>query len=100
MSDWRIPLFDLDIGDAEVAAVSAVLRSQWLTMGDRIREFESVFAARHGVAHAFAVANCTAGLHLAYCAVGVRPGDEVIVPSLTFVATANAIIAAGAVPVF
>jgi dTDP-4-amino-4,6-dideoxygalactose transaminase len=100
MTDWRIPLFNLDIGEAEIAAVEAVLRSQWLTMGDRIREFETAFADRHDVPHAFAVANCTAGLHLAYVAAGVQPGDEVIVPSLTFVATANTVIAAGATPVF
>ncbi|HEX9951954.1 MAG TPA: DegT/DnrJ/EryC1/StrS family aminotransferase [Rubricoccaceae bacterium] len=100
MSDLQIPLFELDIEDAEVEAVTAVLRSRWLTMGDQIAAFEREFAERHRVAHAFAVNNCTAGLQLAYRAVGVSPGDEVIVPALTFVATANAAIALGATPVF
>lgn len=100
MADWRIPLFDLDIGEAEIAAVEAVLRSKWLTMGDQIAAFEAAFGDAHEVLHALAVSNCTAGLHLAYHAAGVGAGDEVIVPSLTFVATANAVIAAGGVPVF
>ena len=100
MSDLTIPLFELDIEDAEVEAVTAVLRSRWLTMGDQIAAFEREFAERHRVAHAFAVNNCTAGLQLAYRAVGVGPGDEVIVPALTFVATANAAVALGATPVF
>jgi dTDP-4-amino-4,6-dideoxygalactose transaminase len=98
--EWRIPLFDLDIGDEEIAAVTEVLRSRWLTMGDRIHEFETSFGRRHHVEHALAVANCTVGLQLAYRAVGIGPGDEVIVPSLTFVATANAVIEAGGTPVF
>lgn len=100
MPEWRIPLFDLDVGDEEIAAVTNVLRSRWLTMGDRIQEFESSFGQRHQVEHAFAVANCTVGLQLAYRAVGIGLGDEVIVPSLTFVATANAVIEAGGTPVF
>ncbi len=100
MSAWDIPLFDLDYGDAEIAAASEVFRSQWLTMGERIKTFESEFALLCGVPHAIAMNNCTAGLHAAYVAAGVQPGDEVIVPSLTFVATANTIVAAGATPVF
>lgn len=100
MSVWDIPLFDLDYGAEEIAAVTAVLESQWLTMGERVQAFEREFAAFVGVRHAIAMSNCTAGLHAAYVASGVSPGDEVIVPSLTFVATVNAVIAAGAIPIF
>ena len=100
MSAWDIPLFDLDYGDEEISAAAAVFRSQWLTMGERIQVFESEFAALCGVPHAIAMNNCTAGLHAAYVASGVKSGDEVIVPSLTFVATVNTVIAAGARPVF
>lgn len=100
MSRWDIPLFDLDYGDDETAAATEVFRSQWLTMGERIRTFEAEFAAMCGVPHAIAMNNCTAGLHASYVALGVGPGDEVIVPSLTFVATVNTIVAAGGKPVF
>jgi dTDP-4-amino-4,6-dideoxygalactose transaminase len=69
-------------------------------MGQVTREFERQFADRVGVRHAYAVTNCTAALHMAHLALGIGPGDEVIVPSLTFVATANAVLYAGATPVF
>jgi dTDP-4-amino-4,6-dideoxygalactose transaminase len=95
-----IPLFDLVLADEDVAAVVDALRSGWLTMGPRIEAFEQAFAAHLGVAHAIATSSCTAALHLAYLAAGVGPGDEVIVPSLTFVATANAAVYCGARPVF
>lgn len=97
---WKITLADLDFGEAEEAGVLAVLRSKWLTMGARTAEFEEKFAAAVGARHALALNNCTAALHLALLAVGVGPGDEVIVPSLTFVATANAVLYCGATPVF
>ncbi|MEO8192475.1 MAG: DegT/DnrJ/EryC1/StrS family aminotransferase [Gemmatimonadales bacterium] len=100
MADWLIPLFDLDYGEAEASAVSEVFKSQWLTMGERIIEFEREFAQLCAVRHAIAMNNCTAALHASYVAAGVRPGDEVIVPSLTFVATVNTVISAGALPVF
>ena len=100
MSAWDIPLFDLDYGEAEISAATEVFKSQWLTMGDRIIAFEAEFAKLCGVPHAIAMNNCTAGLHAAYLACGVTTGDEVIVPSLTFVATVNTIVAAGATPVF
>ena len=77
-----------------------VLESGWLTLGPRTYEFEAAFAAHLGVAHAVAVSSCTAALHLAYLAAGVGPGDEVIVPSLTFAATAAAVIYCGGTPVF
>lgn len=97
--EWRVPLFDLDYGEEERAAVDAVLVSRWLTMGERTREFEERFAAYTGAKHAVAVANGTAALHLAMLAAGVGPGDEVIVPDLTFIATANAVVYAGGIPV-
>ena len=69
-------------------------------MGPRIQAFEEAFAEHLGVRHAIATSSCTAALHLAYLAAGVEPGDEVIVPSMTFVATANAAVYCGAEPVF
>jgi len=97
---WRVPLFDLTLGDEELKAVERVLRSGWLTMGEVTREFERRFAEFLGVRHAIAVANCTAALHLANRALGIGPGDEVICPALTFVATANSVVYTGARPVF
>lgn len=98
--DWHIPLSDIDFGPEEEEAVLDVLHSRWLTMGAVTQAFEQEFAAYVGARHAFAVANGTAALHLACLAVDLKPGDEVIVPSLTFVATANAIRYVGATPVF
>jgi dTDP-4-amino-4,6-dideoxygalactose transaminase len=95
----RVPLFDLRLSEAEIAAVADTLRSGWLTMGPRTDAFEQAFAARLGVRHAVAVSSCTAALHLSYLAAGVGPGDEVIVPALTFVATAAAARHCGAEPV-
>jgi len=96
----RIPLADLDYDQAEAAAVQRVLASRWLTMGPETAAFEAEFAARLGARHAISVCNGTAALHLALLAAGIQPGDEVIVPALTFVATANAVRACGARPVF
>ncbi len=93
---WTIPLFDLDYGHAEQEAVRGVIDSKWLTMGARTEEFEQHFAIFSGSKHAIAVANGTAALHLALLAAGVGPGDEVIVPDITFVASANAAVYAGA----
>lgn len=95
-----IPLFDLRLEPEDIDAVEEVLRSGWLTMGPRVQEFERAFAEHLGTSHAVAVSSGTAALHLAYLAAGVGPGDEVIVPSFTFVATANAVIYCGARPVF
>jgi dTDP-4-amino-4,6-dideoxygalactose transaminase len=96
----EIPVFDLRLSEEDIAAVTDTLASGWLSMGPRTVEFERVFAEHLGVRHAVAVSSCTAALHLAYLAAGVGPGDEVIVPSLTFVATAAAAAYCGAVPVF
>lgn len=100
MTEWRVPLADVSIGPEEMAAVSDVLRSGWLSMGPVTAAFEAAFAAEIGVEHAIAVSNGTAALHLAHAALGAGPGDTVICPSLTFVATANAIRYTGAPPVF
>jgi len=97
---WRISLSDVDFGPEEMAAVQEVLASRWLTMGAVTQKFEQAFAAYVGCRHAIAVTNATAGLHLACVAAGVKAGDEVILPSLTFVATANAVLYAGGTPVF
>ncbi|MEA2361954.1 MAG: hypothetical protein QOD71_1099 [Thermoleophilaceae bacterium] len=95
-----IPLFDVQLQQPHIDAVADTLRSGWLTMGPRTQEFEQVFAEHLGSRHAIALANCTAALHLAYLAAGVGPGDEVIVPAITFVATAAAARYCGAEPVF
>lgn len=97
---WRIPLSDIELGPEEENAVLDVIRRRWLTMGSVTQEFEKAFSDYLGVKHAVAVANGTAALHLACLAMDIGPGDEVIVPSLTFVATANAIRYTGAIPVF
>jgi dTDP-4-amino-4,6-dideoxygalactose transaminase len=98
--DWRVPLADLNFNSEEEKAVQQVIRSGWLSMGAITRQFEEEFAAFIGTRHALAVTNATAALHLACLAAGVGPGDEVILPSLTFVATANAVRYTGATPVF
>jgi len=98
--NWRIPLSDIDFDEAESLAVQSVLKSRWLTMGKVTQEFEAAFAAHVQAKHAIAVTNATAALHLACLALGLGPGDEVIVPSLTFVATANAVRYVGATPIF
>jgi len=96
----RVPLFDLDLGDAERRAVLSTLDSGWLTLGPATARFEAAFAEATGAGHAVAVNSGTAALHLALASLGIGPGDEVICPSLTFVATANAVRYVGATPVF
>jgi len=98
--EWRVPLADVKLGEEEEKAVLDVLRSGWLTMGQVTQSFEQELAAFTGARHAFALNNATAALHLACLAIDLGPGDEVILPSLTFVATANAIRYTGATPVF
>lgn len=100
--NWKVPFADVRLGDEEKAAAMAVLDSNWLTTGPKTQAFEAAFAeamTRSGL-QAVALTNCTAALHLAVEALGIGPGDEVICPSLTFVATANAARYAGAEPVF
>ena len=88
------------LGAEEKAALAAVIESGWVTMGDRVREFEQAFARLHEAEDSIAVGSCTAALHLILHALGIGPGDEVLVPSLTFVATANGVLYVGARPVF
>jgi dTDP-4-amino-4,6-dideoxygalactose transaminase len=95
-----LPLFDLRLQAQDLEAVAQTLRSGWLTMGPRTAAFEEAFAAQLGARHAVAVSSCTAALHLAYLAAGVGPGDEVVVPAFTFVASAAAVLYCGATPVF
>jgi dTDP-4-amino-4,6-dideoxygalactose transaminase len=100
MAGWSVPLADVTVDEADIAAVADVYRSGWLSMGPRTEELEAAFAAYTGARHALAVANGTAALHLICLAAGLGPGDEVVVPSLTFVATVNAVAYTGATPVF
>jgi dTDP-4-amino-4,6-dideoxygalactose transaminase len=88
------------LGEAEKFALDQVIDSNWITMGERVRAFEQAFAAEHGASDAAAVNSCTAGLHLALMALGIGPEDEVLVPSLSFVATANCALYVGAQPLF
>src|SRR6478609_3605692 len=90
------PMLGLD----EKTALVEVIESGWVTMGDRVREFEQAFARMHEADDSIAVGSCTAALHLILHALGIGPGDEVLVPSLTFVATANSVLYVGARPVF
>jgi len=94
--EWKVPLADMDYGTEEESAVLNVLQSRWLTMGGITQAFEAQFAEFLGVKHALAVSNATVALHLACCALDIGPGDEVIVPSLSFVATSNAVLYTGA----
>ncbi len=96
---WRVPLVELEVTDADVDAVTACLESGWLTMGPRIEAFEGEIARRIGRKHAVAVSSGTAALELALRSAGVSPGDEVIVPNLSFVACAHAVVSVGAIPV-
>lgn len=86
-------------GEAEWLALRETLESGWLTHGPKVDAFERKFAERHGVKHAIATTSATTGLHLAVAALGIGPGDEVIVPAFTWIATANAVIYTGATPV-
>lgn len=97
---WVVPFSDIDYGPEEKSAVADVLDSKWLTMGPKTAEFEQKFATMLGAGHAVATSSGTTALHLAILAMGAGPGDEVIVPSLTFVASANCIAYCGATPVF
>src|SRR3982074_1194132 len=95
-----IPVARPYIGEEEEQAVIDVLRSGWVTQGPRVAEFEEKFSAFIGCEYSVAVSSCTTALHLALLAAGVGPGDQVICPSLSFIATANAIVHAGAEPGF
>ncbi|WP_027343668.1 DegT/DnrJ/EryC1/StrS family aminotransferase [Hamadaea tsunoensis] len=100
MSNAKIPVMLPCLGEEEAQAAAEAVRSGWVAQGPRVTAFEKAFAERVGAAEGIAVSNCTTGLHLALVAIGVGPGDEVIVPSLSFIATANAARYVGATPVF
>jgi dTDP-4-amino-4,6-dideoxygalactose transaminase len=95
-----IPVARPLLGPEEAAAAAEVISSGWVAQGPRVAEFETAFAAATGTGHAVALSSCTAALHLAMIAAGVQAGDEVIVPSMSFIATANAARYVGARPVF
>jgi len=95
-----IPVTRPYLGSEEEQAVVAALRSGWITQGPRVAAFEQKFGEYVGCEHAIAVSSCTTALHLALLAAGVKAGDEVICPSLSFIATANSIAYVGATPVF
>jgi len=96
----QIPVTKPFLGEEEERAVAAVLRSGWVVQGPRVAEFERAVADYVGAAHAVATSSCTTALHLALRLLEIGPGDEVILPSFTFIATANAVRYVGAVPVF
>lgn len=98
--DFKIPLFELNFDEKEEEAVLETLRSRWISTGPRTSEFENNFSSLLNVKHSVALSNCTVALHLAMQICNIKEGDEVICPSLTFVATVNAIRYVKAVPVF
>jgi perosamine synthetase len=100
MSGRRIPVMVPQLGEEEAQAAADAVRSGWVAQGPRVAEFERRFAATVGAGHGVAVSSCTTALHLALLLHGVGPGDEVVVPSLSFIATANAARYVGATPVF
>jgi len=94
--NWRVQLTEVELSEADVKSALDVLRSEWLTMGPRTQDLERAFAAGVGAEHAVAVSSCTAALHLACLAAVAGPGDDVIVPAMTFVASAHGALHCGA----
>ncbi|MBV8770722.1 MAG: aminotransferase class I/II-fold pyridoxal phosphate-dependent enzyme, partial [Deltaproteobacteria bacterium] len=99
MRDKFLPFHVPSIGDEEAAEVVKVLRSGWLTTGPKVQAFERAFAHYIGTPHAVALNSCTAALHLALDAIGLREGDEVLIPTMTFAATAEVVLYFKARPV-
>jgi len=100
MEKRNIPISLPHTGEDEWLAAKEPIMSGWLTAGPKVREFEEIFAKRHGVRHAMAVTSATTALHLALVALNIQPGDEVIVPAFTWISTANVVIYCGAKVVF
>ena len=98
--NWKIPYFRHDLGQVELESLAGVLKGDILTTGETVSAFEAKFASYLGQRHAFAVTSCTGALHMALLALDIGPGDEVITTPMSFVATATAILEAGATPVF
>jgi len=96
----QIQIATPSLGEEEWQALREPIETGWLTQGPKVAAFEKAFAVRHEVKHAVAVTSATTGLHLALAALGIGPGDEVIVPAFTWVATANVVLYCGATPVF
>jgi dTDP-4-amino-4,6-dideoxygalactose transaminase len=99
-AERRVAVMLPRLGEEEAQAAADVIRSGWVAQGPRVAEFEREFAARAGARHGVALSSCTSALHLALLLLDVRPGDEVIVPSLSFIATTNVVRYVGATPVF
>jgi perosamine synthetase len=95
----KVPFYRPEVGEPEIHEVVAALRSGWLTTGPRVKRFEESFAAAVGAPHAIALNSCTAALHLAVHAMGLRPGDGVLVPAMTFAATAEVVRYEGGIPI-
>ena len=100
MTEWRVPLSDVQVDDELLATAAETLSSGWWSMGPRVGELETRFSKFVDAPHALAVSNGTAALHVALLALGCGPGDEVVLPSLNFVAAANVVCHVGATPVF
>src|SRR5512139_3107348 len=94
-----VPFFRVELSEAEIAEVLDTLRSGWLTTGPKTQRFEAEFAAAVGASHALALNSCTAALHVAVEALGLSAGDGVLVPTMTFAATAEVVRYLGAVPI-
>ena len=97
---FNIPITKPDLGEEEKHLVSQVIDSGWVSQGPKVAEFEEIFARYVGARYAVATTSCTTALHAALSVSGIGPGDEVIIPSLSFIATANSVIYCGATPVF
>lgn len=95
----KVPFHRASIDENEINAAAEVLKSGWLTMGEKTFEFEKLFASYTGASNAIAVNSCTSALHLALKAIDLQPGDEVIIPAITFIATWEVVTYFGAVPV-
>jgi len=97
---FNIPITKPDLGEEEKQLISQVVESGWVSQGPKVAEFEEIFARYVGARHAVATTSCTTALHAALSVSGIGPGDEVVVPSLSFIATANSVLYCGATPVF
>ena len=96
----NVPIARTSLTEAEIQSVLGPLRSGWLVQGPKVREFEEKWSAFTGAKHSIAVTSCTTALHLSLAALGLQPGDEVIVPAFTWIATANVVEHLGATVVF